>query len=311
MIPYHNMTSIKNQRIIITGGNGFIGTALTLRLKHLGFKHVLRTGRHTPAEKDSDFIITHIENKEDLRSLIQKGDIVVHLASSALPNKSSQNVIQDVKENLESSIALLEVGVEKEIKKIIFLSSSWSVYGNHEIKKSKETDPVSPINYYGALKLSIEKYIEATARLSGVEYAILRLGNAYGKKYSEQNALVVDIFIHKILNHETCTINGDGKLVRDYIYIDDVVDFITKAISEKKVQGVINIGTGTGVSLKDLIATVEKVSGITAKVEYKKTTAPAAPYHVLNITHAKSFNWKPRFTLRQGIEKIISNTKIS
>jgi len=301
----------KKQRIIITGGGGFIGSSLAKELDQKGYSNVLKIDKFPSVNgADKKYAICDISDVEKLQNIIQKGDVIIHLASSIIPATSEANIKKDIEENLLGTISLLEVCRAKKIKKFIYLSSGGTVYGNTDKKKSKETDVTNPKGFYGVLKLSIEKYLEVYGHIYGMKYTIIRLGNAFGRKDTgNKNVWAVDNFLQKILNNEACVINGDGNIVRDYIYIDDVTNFITRVISDDNINGIINLGTGKGTSVNEIISTIEKVSGKKALVKHSKGKKADVPYNVLDISKLKALGWKPQYDLKKAIEDLCTKRK--
>lgn len=284
----------KKRRIIITGGNGFIGTALREKLAARGYSSVISPN-------------TRLSNRSAFTKILQKNDIVVHLACSSTPAISERNPQKDVEENLLGTLYLLDACREKNIRKFIFASSGGTVYGNIARKPSKESDPTEPKNSHGVLKLAIEKYIGVYKNLCGMDFAILRIGNPYGRKKIRATPHgAVDVFLQKILAGKPIEIWGDGRVVRDYIHIDDVTDFILRAIEHTSVSGVYNVGTGKGTSLNALVKTIERATKKKSRLIHRPQRGFDLSYNVLAIKKARATGWKPRYTLSNGLRNLLA-----
>ena len=168
-----------------------------------------------------------------------------------------------------------------QIKNIVFLSSGGTVYGISK-NKHKELDPTTPICSYGIMKLTIEMYLYLYNYLYGVNFLILRPSNPFGEYHKSNQQGLINVVIEKILNGEPIEIWGDGSVVRDYIYIKDLVRIIVDLI-EKKVQNeIINIGSGKGYSINEIINFIRYLTG-NFQIKYLRKRKTDVPYLVLDI----------------------------
>lgn len=303
----------KQQRIVITGGGGFIGSFLVERLLTLGYKNIVVLGRSKKIQSSGvEYRVCDINrDKPALNRLIRDGDIIIHLASSTMPAISEIDRIKDIKENVFGSLNLLEICGEKKIKKFIFISSGGTVYGGDKKQnvkqKFKESDNTDPKNSYGVIKISIEKYIGVFHHLYNLNHAILRVSNPYGRKFLKNRQLgVIDVFVDQAKNNETITIRGDGSNIRDYIHIDDVIDFLVMAIENKNISGIFNVGTGVGTSLRDVIKIIEQAAGKKVRVKYRKKRNADVSHNILDITKAKKTGWGPKHILSEDVKNMLS-----
>jgi UDP-glucose 4-epimerase len=142
--------------------------------------------------------------------------------------------------------------------------------------------------------------------LYGLEYFVFRLSNPFGigRKIGKPQG-VINSFLVSYLSHKTIEIWGDGSVVRDYIYIDDVVAAFMKALNLDEWKGdILNIGSGEGASIKDILAIIEKATGHQTDLQYKNSRNFDVPFSVLDISHAKQIlNWTPKTTLLNGVVK--------
>ena len=302
--------SDKKQRLVITGGNGFIGSFLVEQLLNLGYKNIISLNRSV--RKNNPKIKTVVcdisKNEKILSKFINKEDVVIHMACSTIPGTSEANKIKGVEENIIGSLKLLEICREKNINKFIFMSSGGAIYGDNGQKAFKESDLVNPKSLYGVIKVTVEKYIGVYEHLHKMKSVIIRASNPYGRKIIKTDKLgVVDIFLKKALDNEVIQIWGDGKNIRDYIHIDDLIDFLILAIEKDSLTGIYNIGTGVGISLNEIIRLIEKVIERKVQVIYSSQREVDVLYNVLNIEKAKAVGWKPKYNLSDGIRKLIEN----
>jgi len=299
---------MKQNRIVVTGGSGFIGSHLTAALQKNGYKNLLVLDKNRPTDHGARFIKGDFSSSRLLRQIIKNGDIIVHLACSTIPSTSEQNKEKDLMENVIGADRLLEACREKKVKNFIFLSSGGTVYGKIS-RPIKETDAAQPANAHGLMKYLIEKYIEIHAQLYGLNYAIVRASNPYGREVvGARKQGVIDIFLKKVLANEPIEIWGDGRVIRDYFHIDDLTALLLKIIKKPALNQTVNAGSGQGISLNQLLKLINKITGKRLKVKYLPERNFDLPYNVLNINKAKSLlNWRPKIKIEKGIKKIYNH----
>ncbi len=225
-------------KYVIFGGGGFIGSCLADRL--LGEGHDIVIFEHPKAKPYRSFDegenVTWIGgdflSKADVSDAIKGTDGVFHLISTTLPQSSNADPIYDVQSNVVGTLQLLDAMVEHNVRQIVFSSSGGTVYGDPQYVPIDEKHPTNPTVSYGITKLTVEKYLQMYQKLYGINACILRITNPYGKRQKlvgSQGA--VGVFLNLALNGKPLEIWGDGSVVRDFIYIDDVIDACIKAIS--------------------------------------------------------------------------------
>jgi UDP-glucose 4-epimerase len=191
----------------------------------------------------------------------------------------------------------------------VYASSGGAVYGEPADYPIKEVEAPCPLSPYGASKTAAEKYIVTYANLHDLQYVILRYSNVYGpRQIIKSEAGVISIFIDRILRDEPCTVFGDGKQVRDYVYVGDVVEANISALNCK--PDVFNIGTGVETSVNDLI---DAFSSILKKDILHEHVAPRPGEvfrNVLDYSKASSkIGWQPKMQLKAGILKTFEHFK--
>lgn len=292
--------------ITLIGGNGFIGSHIVDRfLKNTNHSLVIfgRSKNQFAAIHDEvEYIYGDFEDIDLLRQSILGADIVVHLLSTTVPATAEMNPAYDVRSNLIGTINLLEEVARQNIKRFIFVSSGGTVYGNPKYIPMDEEHPLCPINSYGIVKATIENYVKLYAEKHGFSYMIVRPSNPYGPRQSYKGIQgVISTFMYKMLTNQPITIWGDGSAIRDYIYIDDVVDFFIKAILSQE-QGVFNLGEGNAYSVNDIIKFLEHAIGVKANITYKDVLISNVKEVVLDIKKSsRRLNWKPNTELQLGI----------
>ena len=302
---------MKNNTILILGGNGFIGTHLTDALLKRGYllKIFDRPNKSLLDSKSTNVEIIEgdLANEADVLSALENTDICFHLISTVLPKSSNQEPIYDIETNLISTVKFLKNAVRTNLKKIIFLSSGGTVYGLPEYLPIDEAHATYPRCSYGINKLAIEKYLHLFNTLYGLDYQVLRLSNPFGKGQRIQSAQgVVNTFLTKAMKGETVEIWGDGSIIRDYIYISDAINALVKSIDYNGPLKTLNIGSGQGLSLNTILDEMEEVLDRKIYRNYRPSRILDVPTNVLSIKNAcQELKWKPKLTFREGLIQLL------
>ncbi|MBD2177246.1 NAD-dependent epimerase/dehydratase family protein [Pseudanabaena sp. FACHB-1998] len=296
-------------RVLVIGGNGFIGSHLTDFLVSQGQSVRVYSRSYNQyikkTDEDVEYIYGEFTDDSLLNSALQDIEIVYQLISTTVPSTSNKNPKEDIASNVISTIKLLENCVNASVKKVIFPSSGGTIYGSPQKLPISEDDLTNPICSYGITKLAIEKYLYLFNYLYGLDYSILRISNPYGPRQNPMgNVGVITVFLNHILNKRAIQIWGDGEIVRDYIYISDVVQALYYAQTSNSSQKLFNIGSGQGVSLNQLISKIRQTLNKDFEVEYMEGRKVDIPVNVLDINTAKKIlEWQPTIDLEVGIQK--------
>lgn len=296
-------------KILVVGGTGFVGRHLCRSLAESN--EVIVVSRRKPdlsrnhLKKSSiKYIQGDITSSKFINENCNGVNCLINLSSTVVPSTSNKDPVYDVNTNLIGALNTLQASVVHGISKYVFLSSGGTVYGSKNLcNPHREIDQTDPICSYGIVKLSIEKYIHMFSTLYKLPYSIIRLSNPYGPQYSiEKPQGVIHHFISKIIKNETISVWGDGSVERDFIYIDDTISALNKAIHHQSSQCLLNIGSGTLTSVKKVLDILEEVSGKTCNVIYEPSRSCDIQKSVLNIDKAKlSLDWEPRISISDGI----------
>src|SRR5882672_2054545 len=301
-------------RCLVLGGKGFIGSNLVRALGEAG--HVVRSfdRPHLPARSTVAGRAIEVEELEgdfasdaDIGQAVVGCDTCFHLVSTTLPKSSNLDPIFDVETNIMGTLRLLNHAVRAGLRKIIFVSSGGTVYGVPRSVPIEEGHPTDPICSYGITKLAIEKYLHLFQELHGLDYAVLRVSNPYGEQQrTNASQGAVAVFLGKALRGEQIEIWGDGSVVRDYVHISDVVSALAAAMSYAGKERIFNIGSGRGVSLNDLLNTIETAVGAAPRRVYTDKRSFDVPVSVLSIVRARrEFGWAPEVRLQDGIARTV------
>lgn len=297
--------------ILILGAAGFIGTNLAIRLAKNSADTVTvvdnnRTYFSTLDKlciKNINIVESQFDLTTDFDSLLSNQDIVYHLASTTVPTTSNQHIPVELTANVVVTAKLLDACVRNNVGKVVFISSGGTVYGKEDNCPLKEHTPTNPISAYGVQKVTIEKLLYLYQYMYGLDYRIIRLANPYGP-YQRPNGILgaVTTFTYKALKSEPITVFGDGSVVRDFIYIDDVINAMENIVNGDNKHRTFNLGCGYGTSISELLKCVERALNMSINVEYKPARKVDVPVNYLDISrYEKAYGKLNPISLEEGI----------
>lgn len=300
--------------ILITGGAGFIGSALANRLYADGHDvHVLDDGSNGDVSRLSDgvpFTEGSVTDIPLLWSLLPDVACVYHLAARVSVAESMLYPSQYNTVNVGGTVSLMEAVRDTGVKRVVFASSG-AVYGDCPQQPIAELVPPRPTSPYAVSKWAAEQYLFTIGRIHAIETAALRIFNVYGvgQPSPVSHAPVIPRFLQNILTGGSVVIFGNGTQSRDFVYVDDVVAGLKAAAAAQNInQQIINIGSGEETTLNQLIATLEKVTGKKAKPLTNKLTSGGVQRLWADISKArKLLGYTPMVGLEEGVKRIINN----
>jgi UDP-glucose 4-epimerase len=294
-------------RILVLGGSGFLGSHIVdkfLAEKHDVVVYVLYPERFRRSPTSIKFFTGDFGNVGALSELIATGfDAVIHCVSTTTPKSSNESPEFDIQSNVIGTLNLLDICVRHGIGKLVFLSSGGTIYGDiGDADMVDESHPVRPMCSYGVSKLTIEHYLDVYRHLRGLNYVALRLSNPYGERQSPLRALgALTVFLHRSLKRQNVEIWGDGSVTRDFIYVGDVANAVYLATIHA-VSGVFNVGTGTGLSLREILIQISKAVGREPAVTWLPSRTFDVPRIVLDATKLRNAtDWSVSTSLDEGV----------
>lgn len=297
------------EKILVLGGAGFIGANVTHKLVQEGYKVRVftRAGRSV---KNLAAVLPEIElvygdymDEVALRKAMQGIDSVIHLISTTFPGTSSDIGTYDIFSNLIPAIRVLENCLNNGIKKLVYASSGGTIYGESD-GIINENNPLEPKSIYGLSKKNIESYLSFFAQNTDLNIQIMRLSNPFGPYQNPYGAQgIIASAFRSILDGTPFRVLGDGQIIRDYIYIDDVVDAVLKAL-ETSESATVNISSGAGKSILTILDSIEQISGKKLIKEFLPARKGDVSKNILDNTKAKAlYNWQPKTPFNEGLIK--------
>jgi UDP-glucose 4-epimerase len=313
--------STSYQKILVTGGAGFIGSHIVDRLIEDDLDVIVIDDLHTGSLAN---ISDHREKKNfhlaegDIRdiNLVRKTlkdvDIVFHEAAQANVALSVKDPIATNQINVEGTLNLLKASCDLNVKRFIFASSG-AVYGPTKSPQKKEDDSLNPTSPYGVSKLAAENYVRVFQRLYGLKTVCLRYFNVYGPRQRVDvhgsYGGVISIFINRILQNMSPIIYGDGEQTRDFIYIDDVVEANMLAMNSENGAGeAFNIGTGKSISINQVAGILKHIMNKENLEDIHTEPRPTDIKHgYADISKAKSIlGYEPQFSIEEGLTELVN-----
>lgn len=290
--------------LMITGGAGFIGSHLADRLGNVKILDNLSSGRIENV-KSHDFLCIDLKRLEDLLRVIEGIETIFHFAANPEVRVSTVNPEIHFNENIVATFNLLEAMRKKDVKEIVFASSS-SVYGEPDYIPVDENAPIRPVSVYGASKASCENLIHAYSKLYGIKAIILRYANIVGPRL--RHGVVYDFLIKLMKNPQVLEILGDGKQTRSYIHVEDAIDatIIAWKKSPRNFE-VYNVGSEDWITINDVAKIILEVLGLkNTSFIYKPILSGIGwpgdvKYIALSIEKLKSLGWKPKMNSKEAL----------
>lgn len=282
------------KKIMVTGGEGFIGRHLTESLRK---KHNVAT-YDIKSSKD-------IRDYESLERALAGVGVVYHLAAQVSVARSIENPDETFQTNIFGSTNVINAAIEREVGRIVF-SSSCAVYGESSKNPKTEDMPLHSKSPYAASKITVENALKSFS--NSLDYVVLRYFNVYGpgQDPNSQYAAVIPLFIQRALKDQDIVIHGNGKQTRDFIFIDDVVDANIRAM--KKGEGeVFNVGSGKETSVNELAELIIGLTNSKSKLVYAKQRDGDIDKSLAVISKARRIlNFEPKYDLERGLKETIA-----
>jgi UDP-glucose 4-epimerase len=219
----------------------------------------------------------------------------------------NDKVVSDIHSNIIPHVSFINSCIVSGVKSYIFLSSGGTVYGRPQIIPIPEEHPTFPLNSYGLTKLFTEQYLRMLSRGSSMGYTILRVANPFGPgQLGAGGQGLIGTILQRFRQKQPLTIFGDGLSERDYLYIDDTVDAVVRAVEHAPLNDVVNIGSGEGRSILAVLEAVEAALGSPVAREHVAGRATDAPSNVLDPGKAERLlDWKTITPFAEGVARTV------
>ncbi len=290
--------------ILLLGGGGFIGQALARRLAELG-QPVTVVARNVPFHTLPGVVWRRgdISDAALIKETLTGCRAVIHLATTSTPGTYSREPLREGEENLRPLLQLMQTMDSCLEVPLVYLSSGGAIYGNPRTLPVTEEHGLAPLSYHAAGKAAAEHFLGVFAR-QGHRVIILRPSNVYGPGQPLKAGFgVIRTLLEHLRRGTHMEIWGDGKTVRDYLYIDDFVDACLK-VMHHPVADTFNVGSGEGHSLNELCRLAEQVTGRQLELHYRSARGGDVKAVVLDIGRIRrETGWMPQVNLEEGLRR--------
>jgi UDP-glucose 4-epimerase len=320
------MSEFKNKKVLITGGLGFVGSNLSIKLAKSG-ADVLIVDNMLPRQGGNLFNIEPVKNKvrvniSDIRNrtsmnhLVKGMDYIFHLAGQVNHVDSVKNPLNDLSINVEGTLVIMEALRENNPGAKVIFTGTRGEYGTSLKLPVSEKHEINPIGIYAITNFAAERIVLTYHNLHKIRSVCLRITNTFGPRHqmNHDEYGVFNWFIRKAIDNDTISIFGDGRILRDYLFIDDLVESLSMVALKDSAYGeVYNIGSGVPVNFIDLANKIISIAG-RGKTKYtgftseRKALEPGDYYADITKIH-KAIGWKPKTLLDAGIKKTIKYYK--
>lgn len=307
------------RKVLVTGGAGFIGSHIVDRLIREGLEVTIIDNFETGSlanlahrkEKNLHLVKGDIRDVGLLKNAMKDVEAVFHEAASVDIASSIRDPILTNDINVGGTLNLLEASCDSGVKRFIFASSA-AVYGNEEVAKKKEDDPLNPVSPYGVSKLAADSFVRTYHKIYGLQTVCLRYFNVYGPRQRADvhgsYGGVISIFINRLLKELPPLIYGDGQQTRDFVYVKDVVEANILALNRKDASGeAFNIGNGTCISINQIAEMLKhRLNRRDLKNVYVEARLGDPRCGYADISKARAIlGYKPQFRIEAGIFELL------
>lgn len=296
-------------KVVIIGANGFIGSHLVDSLAAAGHEVTafdrFRSAEPSMTSTDIRILSGDFLSRSDLETAVEGQDLVFHFLSSTNPATAQSDPTLDIRTNVAQTVELLEACVKAQVKHFYFASSGGGVYGPQERNIFGEDMLTLPVSPYAIGKLSIENYLRYFDVVHGLSSTALRISNPYGpRQKTNRRQGFIPIALRQILIGQPVVRFGDGSMIRDYLYVGDLVAMITRMVGSPRKFGTYNMGSGEGHSVSDVLDAIHRVTKRNFVVVQEPTPASFVDRVVLDTSrYAAEFGPLDLTGLDAGIAK--------
>lgn len=294
---------------VVIGANGFIGSHLVDGLARAGHR-VRAFDRYssrnpTFSSEGVEVMVGEFLSRADLESAVAGQDFVFHFLSTTTPATAEADPTLDIRANLAPTIELLEACVAAGVQHVYFASTGGAIYGQQGKEEYAESDPALPVSPYAIGKLAIEQYLRYFRATHDLRATALRISNPYGpRQHPNRKQGLIPIALRQIIAGDPIVRYGSGSMVRDYLYVEDLIDMIIPMVGRTSLHEVYNLGSGSGHSVNEVLDALRRVTGVDFEIAVRDVPPTFVDRVVLDTARYRSeFQVLPSTSLDEGIRR--------
>ena len=293
-------------RCLVIGGNGFLGSHLVDALAAAGHEVTVFDRFGSPVQYTAEAGQTRGDflDLPALAAALEGQEHVFHFLSATTPATAEDDPTTDLRLNLAGSVDLFTLAAKAGVARLTFASTGGAIYGDQPVEAISEDLVPLPVSPYAIGKLAIEGYLRYFRAKHGLESVSFRISNPYGpRQHAHRKQGVIPIFLQRIAEGRPITVFGDGSMVRDYVYVEDVAAMIAATVTRSPEHPVYNVGSGVGTSVADLLSLAREVTGREVEVVHEPQPVTFVNRSVLDVSRfLREFGARPAVSLRLGTE---------
>ncbi len=296
----------------VFGAAGFLGRNVVHYLRKDGYdvRAVSRNFDDTSfyTALGVECVVADMQNPTQIGAAMNGLSDVIQLVSTAAPGHGNSRLIKDIETSLIPQVVFLELCQGNGVGRVVFASSGGTVYGRPTMVPIPETHPTRPLSSYGMIKLATEQYLELFSQNFAMSHVILRISNPFGpwQRFRNGQGLIANIISH-CQQGMPVPVYGDGRAERDYVYVDDVSAAFLAALKVPEAAGqTINIGSGVGRSIVEVLDAVERILGRPIPRAHVPARSTDVDRSMLDISKAKTMlGWQPGFEFEEALRQTL------
>ena len=297
-------------RILVFGAAGFVGRNLIERVRKDRHDLTASDLAEDPFHGSANYAKLDLLNRDRVIDVVKGSDVIVHFAASPL-TQSLESPAENMRINVEGTLNILDAARKHDVKKVIYSSAS-SVVGIPKYNPVDEDHPCTPKTPYAVAKRTCEEYLRVYNEMYGLHYLVFRFFNVYGPWQGQKSGGLIPNLYRTLSENREFQVFGDGSNTRDFIYVEDIAEFSSSAINSDVKDRVINMGTGRGTSIVELIDLGARVLGTKPKIVYKPSRPGEIGNFVADTRRLREVLGNRPFTpLEEGLKRTFSWLRVS